>query len=183
MVNVKLGFTDYFFWNQKTRKPEIDHLNSDKALLLPRNLEHFWKIFLKNFDQLKLIFSAEVLHTFHTYQCLQRVLRIFLFCLDPELLINPISVIVQKLGLLILTNNSRSKQNETNLEHPFEHNAKQERCAKLQQKPLNSMVVGAQFFRQNTQFLKNNRALSKLSCGILHYLIIITKLSKKNPSM
>ena len=42
------------------------------------------------------------------------------------------------------------------------------------------MVVGAgqsfQFFRQNTWFLKNNRALSKSLRGILHYLGSITKL-------
>ena len=42
------------------------------------------------------------------------------------------------------------------------------------------MVVGArqssQCFRQNTWFLKNNRALSKLFNKILHYLIGITKL-------
>ena len=50
-------------------------------------------------------------------------------------------------------------------------------CAKFQQKLLKSMVVGArqsfQFFRQNTWFLKNNRALSKFLYGILYYLIII----------
>ena len=47
--------------------------------------------------------------------------RIFLLCLDPELLINLVPVSVQKPGLFILANNSRSKQNETNLEHPFEN--------------------------------------------------------------
>ena len=40
-------------------------------------------------------------------------------------------------------------------------------------------VVGArqsfQFFRQTTWFLKNNRALSKILCGILHYLTSIIK--------
>ena len=43
------------------------------------------------------------------------------------------------------------------------------------------MVVsqGFQFFRQNAWFLKNNRALSNFLCGILHYLINITNLSKK----
>ena len=41
------------------------------------------------------------------------------------------------------------------------------------------MVVEAQFFRQNTYFLKNNRALSKFLCGIFHYLTSIAKLSKK----
>ena len=37
------------------------------------------------------------------------------------------------------------------------------------------MVVGARqifrFFRQNTRFLENNKALSKFMYGILHYLI------------
>ena len=53
-----------------------------------------------------------------------------------------------KPGLFILANNSRFKQIETNLEHPFEHIGKSETCAKFQQKLLNSMVVRAQFFRQ-----------------------------------
>ena len=75
----------------------------------------------------------------------------------------------------ILANNSRSKQNETNLEHLFEHIGKWETCAKFQQNLLNCMVLGAQFFRQNTWFLKNNRALSKFLCGTLHYLISISK--------
>ena len=81
-----------------------------------------------------------------------------------------------------MANNSRSKQNETNLEHLFEHIGKWETCAKFQQNLLNCVVLGAQFFRQNTWFLKNNRALSKFLCGILRYLISITKLSK-NQSM
>ena len=55
---------------------------------------------------------------------------------------------VQKPGLFILANNSRSKQNETNLEHPFEDIDKWETCAKCKQKLLNSMVVGVQFFTQ-----------------------------------
>ena len=38
------------------------------------------------------------------------------------------------------------------------------------------MVVGTfQFFRQNTWFLENNRALSKSLYGVLHYLINIIK--------
>ena len=76
------------------------------------------------------------------------MLRTFLFCLDPELLINLFSVSVQKPGLFILAKNSRSKQNETNLEHPFEDIDKWETCAKCKQKLLNSMVVGVQFFTQ-----------------------------------
>ena len=45
------------------------------------------------------------------------------------------------------------------------------------------MVVGARqnfrFFRENTWFLENNRTLSNVRCGILHYLISIIKLFKK----
>ena len=56
-------------------------------------------------------------------------------------------------------------------------------CVKFQQKLSNSLIVEAcesfQFFRQNTWFLKNNKALSQFSYGILHYLIRITKLLKK----
>ena len=59
------------------------------------------------------------------------------------------------MGVFILTNNSGSKQNQTNLEHPFEHIGKRETCITFHQNLLNSMVVGAQFFRQNTLFLKN----------------------------
>ena len=47
------------------------------------------------------------------------------------------------------------------------------------------MVVGArqnfQFFRQNTWFLENNRALSQFLYWILHYLISITKLQESQP--
>ena len=46
------------------------------------------------------------------------------------------------------------------------------------------MVVGAhqsfQFFRQNTWFLKNKRALSKFLYGILHDLISIAKFLKES---
>ena len=46
------------------------------------------------------------------------------------------------------------------------------------------MVVRArqsfQIFRQNTWFLKNNRALPEVLYEILHYLISITKLYEKN---
>ena len=48
------------------------------------------------------------------------------------------------------------------------------------------MVVGAcqrfQFFRQNTWFWKNNVALSKILCGILHELINISSSYKKGQS-
>ena len=65
-----------------------------------------------------------------------------------------------------MANNSRSKQNEKNLKDPFEQIDKYETCAKFQQDLLNSMVVGAQFFRQKTWFLKNKRALTTFLCGI-----------------
>ena len=51
---------------------------------------------------------------------------------------------------------------------------------KFQQKKFNSIVVGVrqsfQFFRHNTWFLEENRALSKFLIKILHYLIIAIKL-------
>ena len=76
-------------------------------------------------------------------------------------------------------NNSRYKQNRKNPEHLFVHIGKQETCVKFQQKILNSRVVGArqsfQFFRQNTWFLENFRAMSKVLYGILHGLISIMK--------
>ena len=57
---------------------------------------------------------------------------------------------------------------------------KEETCATFQQKILNCRVVGAHpsfhIFRQNTWFLKNNKALSRFLYGILHYLISIIKL-------
>ena len=77
----------------------------------------------------------------------ESVLRVFLFCL-----INLVSVNLQKPGLFSLANNSRSKQNKTNLKDPFKHIGKQETCAKFQNNVLNSVVV----FRQNTWFLKKN---------------------------
>ena len=54
-----------------------------------------------------------------------------------------------------MANNSRSKQNEANLEHLFEHIGKSETCAKFQQKPLNSIVVGAQFFRKTIKLYRS----------------------------
>ena len=58
-------------------------------------------------------------------------------------------------------------------------------CAKFQQKILNCKIVGArqsfQIFRQNTWFLKNNRALSEFLHGILHYLIALSNHNKISP--
>ena len=73
---------------------------------------------------------------------------------------------------MTFANNSRSKQNEKNLEHPIVGIGKKETQDKFQQRILNSMVVGARqnfdIFRQKTWFLKNNRALSKFLYEILH---------------
>ena len=59
-------------------------------------------------------------------------------------------------------------------------NGKQKTCAKFKQKIFNSVVTEVrqsfQFFRQDTFFLENKRALSKFLFGILHYLISIIKL-------
>ena len=53
-------------------------------------------------------------------------------------------------------------------------------CAKFHQKLLNSLVVEArrkfQFFRQIISFLEHNRALSRFTYRILHYLNSIIKL-------
>ena len=77
-------------------------------------------------------------------------------------------------------NNSRSKQNLKNPTHSFVGICKTEKCAKFQQKILNSTVVGArqsfQFFSQITWFLGNTGALSKFKYWILHHLISIIKL-------
>ena len=49
---------------------------------------------------------------------------------------------------------------------------------KISAKLSKPTLVGAQFFRQNTWFLENNRALPNFLHGILHYLISITKIQK-----
>ena len=60
---------------------------------------------------------------------------------------------------LILANNSRYKQNETNLEHRFEHIGKKETCAKFQKNLLISMVVEVQFFRGKYQVCRKQYSL------------------------
>ena len=57
--------------------------------------------------------------------------------------------------------------------------------SKVSAKILTSRIAGArqsfQIFRQNTWFLKSNRAMSKFLYDILHYLISIIKLNKISP--
>ena len=102
----------------------------------------------------------------------------FKICLELELICKNL----KRRGFYTLTetrfiNNSRSTQNKKNPEHSFVGISNTETCAKFQQKILNSLVVGAcqsfQFFRQNSWFLENNRALLKFLYGILYYLISI----------
>ena len=50
---------------------------------------------------------------------------------------------MQKPGLLIFANNSRSKQNKNNPAYSIVDIGKEETCAKFQQKILNFRVVGA----------------------------------------
>ena len=70
--------------------------------------------------------------------------RIFLFCLDLELLINLVSVSVLKPGRFLFWQiNSMAV----------------------------GACQSFQFLRQNTWFLKNKRALCRFLCVILHYLI------------
>ena len=73
-----------------------------------------------------------------------------------------------------------SQQNKKYPEHHFAEIGKLENCVKFQRKSLDSMVAGArqsfQIFRQNTWFLKDNRAFSKVLHWILHYLISTIKL-------
>ena len=87
---------------------------------------------------------------------------------------------VETRSFFILANNASFKADIKNPEHPSVNIRKWQLNAKFQQKLLNSMVVGArqslQFFRKNTWFFENGRALSKFLYDILHYLINITKL-------
>ena len=112
----------------------------------------------------------------------------FFFCFVYfvlRLLINLVSVSVQKPGIFfILAKYSSSKQHKKNSTYPFVEICEQGTCAKFQQTLLKSKVCGAcqsfQFFRQNSWFRENNRALSKFLYGILYYLISITKLYRKS---
>ena len=66
-------------------------------------------------------------------------------------------------------NNSYSKQDLRNPEHPFVDIGKWETCAKFQQKIFNFMVVGTrqsfQFLRHITWFYKNNKVFPHLGIG------------------
>ena len=130
--------------------------------------------FLKNVYQRlpkTLITFAEILHTFPTYQCLQKgVWDFFHFFQNlrylPKSKKDLVSTNPHKPSLSITQDLDKIKKIP---EHPFVDIDKTETCTKFQQKILNYMAVGAresfQFFRQITSFLQNKRALSKLSTG------------------
>ena len=108
----------------------------------------------------------------------KRVLGIFLFCLswviNKDIKILRFCECVETSPFLIFANNSWSKQNKKNLEHPFVDIGKYKMYAKFQ----NKVVVGArqifQFFRQNAYFLESSKVLSKFLYWILNHFIIIT---------
>ena len=83
---------------------------------------------------------------------------------------------VETSSFWIFANSSRLKKSHT----PFCRHWKVGNVCKVSAKKINCRVVGArqsiQIFRQNTWFLENNRALSKLLYGIWNYLISIIKL-------
>ena len=131
---------------------KIWYLSLDRPLLFPRNqvfcLEN-WKLRRASTTIEFHIFCWNFAHIFYLVMSRKGYVGFFLFCLDLELLIK--SVKSQCVGtrlFLIFANNSRSK---------WAHQS-------------------FQIFKQNTWFLKNNRALSKFLYGILHYLISIIKL-------
>ena len=105
------------------------------------------------------------MHTFPTYQCLQKSVWDFFHFVELEFFAkikkDLISTHSQKPGLSI-TQDLKEIKNPT---HPFVYIGKMEMCTKFQQKILNCTLVGArqnfQFFRQTTWFLKNKRTLPK----------------------
>ena len=111
-----------------------------------------------------LIFFDEILYTFPSYQCFQKGVRnFFLFCLDLELLINLVSVGVQKPGLFVFWQKTQVLNKIKSPTHPFVNIGKQGTCAKFLQKLRKFKAVDArqsfQFFRQNTSFHENSRTL------------------------
>ena len=107
----------------------------------------------------------EILRNFPTYQCLQRGVRGFLFCLSLELFAKIkkglVSTHSQKPGLSKTQDLNKIKKSRT----PLCRHLQVGIVCKISAKILNSVVVGArqkfQFVRKITWFLGNNRALSK----------------------
>ena len=84
----------------------------------------------------------------------KRCAGFFSFCLELEFFSKIKRPGFYTLAFYIFIDNTSSKQNKKNPEHPFLDIIKWKTCAKFQQKILNSMVVGTrqsfQFFRQKS---------------------------------
>ena len=97
----------------------------------------------------------------------------FLFRLDLELLRKLVSVRVQKPGhfhfLQITQDLNKIKKILNTLFQTFVRRKRVQNFNKVR------ACQNFQFFRQNTWFLENNRALSKVLYGVLHCLINIMK--------
>ena len=105
----------------------------------------------------------------------KRCSGLFLFCLDPQLLINLVSVSIQKPGLLLFWQITQVLNKIKKILNTLLN------LYKISTK--NIKVFGSwstskfSIFGQNTWFLENNnKALFKFLYGILYYLISINKL-------
>ena len=119
------------------------------------------------------VFCWNFAHVFYLIMSTKECSGFFFILLRSWVISNSVKIeFVETRSFLIFANNSRSKQNKKNPAHAFVDTGKYETCVKFEQKILNCRVVGArqslQFFRENTWFLKSNRALSKCLYRILH---------------
>ena len=185
VVNTKLGYLDWFLYYLiiLIKQCKIPHKTLDKALLFSKNqvfcLKN-WKLWRAPTTTEFNIFCWNFAHVSYllmsTKGCsgfFKILFRSWVICKNWKW---PGFYTLIETSFL---NNSRSKRYKRNPEHSFVDICKKEMCVKFQQKILNSVVVGArqsfQFFRQTTGFLENNRVLSKILYGILHYLISVIK--------
>ena len=146
--------------------------NLDKALL-------FSTLTSSNYQRIQYFFQ-KLCTRFLLTNVYKSVFGIFLFCLDRELFakIKKIPGFYTIVSYIFI-NNSRSKQNKKNPEHPLVDIVSRKHVQNLSK---NFMIVGVhqslQFFRQITWFLGNNSDLPKFKYQILHNLISIIKLEK-----
>ena len=162
---------------------KIQYLNLGKALWFPRNqvicLKN-WKLWWAPTTVQFNIFCWNFTYVSVLPVYAKACVGFFIILFRSWVIYKPgLCECVETRSFLILVNNSSSKQNKKNSTHSFVDSGKKVTCAKFQQKSLKSLVIEArqsfQFFRHNTWFLKNNRALSKFLYRILHYFISITK--------
>ena len=99
VVNIKLGFTDLLICNLITliEQCKIHYLNLDKALLFPRNqticLKN-WRLRRAPTTKKFIIFCWNFAHVSHLSMSTKGCSGFFLCFLDPELLMNQVSVSV-----------------------------------------------------------------------------------------